>query len=351
MVKKTSKKWGLPPGTLVHIGEKKAEEVRITVIDYDETHFDERRVETIAECFPFRDEPTVTWVNIDGLHRADIIEALGNHYGLHPLVMEDLMSTGQRPKMEDYESYIFIVLRMLSYDEDKRVVTDEQVSLILGSNFVFSFQEKQGDIFDPVRERLRNGKGRMRKMGPDYLTYALIDSVVDYYFIILERLGEDIGLLEDELVRNPTIETLQSIHNLKREMIFLRRSVWPLREVISRLERGESTLFKQATMVYLRDVYDHTIQVIDTVESLRDMVSGMLDTYLSSISNRMNEVMKTLTIIATIFIPLSFVAGLYGMNFINIPELQLPWGYFMALSIMAAIALGMLAYFKRKRWF
>ncbi len=351
MVKKTSKKWGLPPGTLVHIGEKKAEEVRITVIDYDETHFDERRVETIAECFPFRDEPTVTWVNIDGLHRADIIEALGNHYGLHPLVMEDLMSTGQRPKMEDYESYIFIVLRMLSYDEDKRVVTDEQVSLILGSNFVFSFQEKQGDIFDPVRERIRNGKGRMRKMGPDYLTYALIDSVVDYYFIILERLGEDIGLLEDELVRNPTIETLQSIHNLKREMIFLRRSVWPLREVISRLERGESTLFKQATMVYLRDVYDHTIQVIDTVESLRDMVSGMLDTYLSSISNRMNEVMKTLTIIATIFIPLSFVAGLYGMNFINIPELQLPWGYFMALSIMAAIALGMLAYFKRKRWF
>ncbi len=350
LAKRTSKKVGLPPGTLVHVGKKKARKVRMTLIDYDEEHFEEREVSEIEDCFPFKDLPTVTWINIDGLHRADIVEALGSYYGLHPLVMEDIMSTGQRPKLEDYDGYIFVVLRMLGYAKKTRQIEDEQVSLILGPNFVISFQEREGDAFDPVRERIRTGKGRMRKMGPDYLAYALADAIVDHYFLILEHLGEDIERLEGELVTDPKAETLQAIHTMKREIIYLRRSVWPLREVVSRLQRGESPLIKDTTLVYLRDVYDHTVQVIDTVESLRDVVSGMLDTYLSSISNRMNEVMKVLTIIATIFIPLSFIAGLYGMNFVYIPELLLPWGYFMALAVMATIGLVMVYYFRRRAW-
>ncbi len=348
--KKAASRVGLSPGTILHTGKRKVGKARITLIDYDESHVEERELERIEEAFPYRDEGSVTWVNIDGLHQTEIIEAIGEHYGLHPLVLEDLVNTGQRPKVEEYEGYVFIVLRMVTYDPGTHDIEDEQVSLILGKNFVISFQEREGDIFDPVRERIRNEKGRLRRSGADYLAYALMDAIVDHYFVILEGLGEMIESVEEELVTNPTVQTLQVIHTLKREMIGLRRSVWPLREILSRLQRGESPLFQQATLVYLRDVYDHTIQVIDTVESLRDMVTGMLDTYLSSISNRMNEVMKVLTIIATIFIPLSFIAGLYGMNFVNIPELQLPWGYFMALMFMAGVAVLMLLYFRWRRW-
>jgi len=222
--------------------------------------------------------------------------------------------------------------------------------LILGSNFVISFQEREGDVFNPIRERIRSGKGRIRKMGADYLTYTSIDTIVDNYFISLEKLGEEIESMEEELVTNPTPETLQAIHHLKREMIFLRKSVWPLREVVSLLERGESVLIHESTRIYLRDVYDHTIQVIDTIETSRDMLSGMLDIYLSSISNRMNQVMKVLTIIATIFIPLTFIVGIYGMNFGHMPELESPWGYPVVLLVMAGISILMLVYFKRKKW-
>jgi magnesium transporter len=350
LFRKTSKKVGLSPGSLVHIGEKKVEKVRITVIDYDVDQFQEKEVETIEECFPFKDTPTVTWINIDGLHEVQIIEKIGEHFAIHPLIQEDIVHTGQRPKMEDMESYIFVVARMLFYNGEMGEVESEQVSLILGSNYVISFQEKVGDILDPVRERIRNGRGRIRKMKADYLAYALIDTLVDNYFVILEKLGEKIEGMEDELVTNPTSETLQAIHILKREMIFLRKSVWPLREVINGLERGESPLIYESTGMYFRDVYDHTIQVMDTVETYRDMVSGMLDTYLSSLSNRMNEVMKVLTIIATIFIPLTFVAGIYGMNFEFMPELKWHWGYFAALGLMVVIFIGMVFYFRRKRW-
>jgi len=350
LFRKSSKKAGLSPGTLVHIGEKKVERVRIRIIDYDVEQFQVKEIETIEECFPFKDTPTVTWINIDGLHEVQIIEKIGQHFGIHPLIQEDILHTGQRPKMEDMESYVFVVARMLFYDDEMGEVESEQVSLILGPNYVISFQEKEGDIFDPVRERIRNGKGRIRKMKADYLAYALVDTLVDNYFIILEKLGEKIEGMEDQLVANPTPETLQTIHILKREMIFLRKSVWPLREVISSLERGESPLIYESTGMYFRDVYDHTIQVMDTVETYRDMVSGMLDTYLSSLSNRMNEVMKVLTIIATIFIPLTFVAGIYGMNFEFMPELTWHWGYFAALGLMVIIFLGMVVYFKRKRW-
>jgi len=350
LFKKASKKVGLPPGTLVQIEEKKTEKVKINIIDYDEAQFQEKEAETVEECFPFKDKPTVTWINIDGIHQVEIIEKIGTYFGIHSLILEDIMNTGQRPKMEDFEDYIFVVVKMIYYDEKDNEIKAEQVSLLLGSNFVISFQEREGDVFNPMRERIRKAKGRIRKMKADYLAYALIDTIVDHYFIVLEKLGEKIEGMEEELVTNPTPETLQTIHTLKRELIFLRKSVWPLREVISVLERGESSLIDESTGIYLRDVHDHTIQVIDTIETFRDMVSGMLDIYLSSISNKMNEVMKVLTIIATIFIPLTFVAGLYGMNFKYIPELEWHWGYPISLSVMGAIGMSMVVYFRRKKW-
>ena len=348
LVKRRSVKTGLPPGTLVHIGERKTEKTRITIMDYDETQFEEKQAKTIEECFPFKDKPTVTWINIDGIHQVEIIEKLGSHFGLHPLLLEDILNTEQRPKMEDFGDYIFVVLKMLYYDEAE--IEAEQVSLVLGSNFVISLQEREGDVFDPIRERIRKNKGRIRKAGADYLAYALLDAIVDNCFLILEKIGERIEDTEQQLATNPTPETLQLIRKLKKGMIFLRKAIWPLREVVSGLERCESVLIHESTGAYLRDVYDHTIQVIDTVESFRDMVSGMLDIYLSSISNKMNEVMKVLTIFAAIFIPLTFVAGIYGMNFQFMPELGWQWGYPMILIVMASIAAGMLVYFRRKRW-
>ena len=350
LIRRNSKKAGLPPGTLVHIGEKKTETVRISYIDYNERNFEEKQVSTIEECFPFKETPTVTWINIDGIHQLDIIEKLGRQFELHPLILEDILNTGQRPKFEDFGDYIFIVLKMLSYNDKKGIVESEQVSLVLGPNFVISFQERVGDVFEQIRDRIRNAKGRIRKMKSDYLIYTLIDAIVDNYFLILEKLGERIESLEEELVMNPVERTLQQIHNLKREMISLRKSVWPLRELISGLERTESPLIHESTDVYMRDVYDHTIQIIDTIESFRDMVSGMLDIYLSSISNKMNAVMKVLTIIATIFIPLTFIVGVYGMNFKYMPELEWHWSYLVVWLIMAVITMGMLIYFKRKHW-
>jgi len=287
---------------------------------------------------------------VDGIHQVEVLELLGECFGLHPLVLEDILNTDQRPKMEDFSEYIFVVLKTFSYNDQSDEVEPEQISLILGPSLVLSFQERAGDVFDPIRERIRNGKGRIRRMGADYLAYALLDSIVDHYFIVLEQVGEDVEFLEEELVTNPTPETLQTIHNLKREMIFLRKSVWPLREVIGALERGESSLIKESTGIYLRDVYDHTIQVIDTIETFRDMISGMLDIYLSSVSNRMNEVMKVLTIIATIFIPLTLVAGIYGMNFQYMPELGWRWGYPIVWLVMLVIGAVMLVYFRRKKW-
>jgi magnesium transporter len=350
LIKKRSKKAGLPPGTLVHIGERKSETPKITIMDYDESSFQEKEIKTIEECLLFKDKPTVTWINVDGLHQVEILEKIGECYGFHPLVMEDILNTDQRPKMEDYGDYIYIVLKMLDQGNKNNEIVTEQISFILGPNFVISFQEKEGDVFDPTRERIKNGKGRIRKMGADYLAYSLLDSIVDSYFIILEKLGEKIEFLEEKLITRPTPETLQTIHHLKREMIFLRKAVWPLREVISGLERNESSLIMESTRIYLRDVYDHTIQTIDTIETFRDMVSGMLDIYLSSVSNRLNSVMKVLTIIATIFMPLTFLAGIYGMNFKYMPELEWRWGYPVIWLIMIGIGVFMLAYFKKKNW-
>lgn len=350
LFRKVSKKAGLAPGTLVHIGEKKVTKVRIKILDYDETHLEEREVDTVEECFPFKEKPTVTWINIIGLHEVEVIEKIGKHFDLHPLLLEDVVNTEQRPKMEDFESSIFLVLKTLSHSEKDNGIAIEQVSVVIGSNFVISFQEREEDVFEAIRDRIRKSKGRIRKAGADYLAYALLDATVDSYFAILEKFGEQIEDTETELATNPTPETMHTIRSMKKEMIFLRKSVWPLREVVSALQRAESPLIAQSTGAYLRDLYDHTIQVIDTVESFRDMVSGMLDIYLSSISNKMNEVMKVLTIFAAIFIPLTFVAGIYGMNFEFMPELKWRFGYFVALAVMVSIAGGLLIHFKRKKW-
>jgi len=352
-----SKKAGLSPGTPVFVGEKKTEEVAITVINYDAENFEMKELDSIEACFPYREKPNVSWINIDGLHESGIIQELGKCYGWHPLIVEDILNTNQRTKMDIFDDYIFMSLKMLTYNGEVKTLGVEQLSIILGKNYAITFQEKQGDIFDPLRTRIKTRKGRVRKAGSDYLAYALVDSVVDNYFTVLENIGDEIEYIEEELVTNPVPDTLQKIHTLKKEMIFLRKSVWPLRDIISGLEREESPLIMESTHIYLRDLYDHTIQVIDTVETFRDMISGMLDVYLSSISNRMNEVMKVLTIFAAIFIPLTFIAGIYGMNFntdkspFNMPELNWYLGYPIALGIMVLTGIGMLIYFKRKKWF
>ncbi len=350
LYRKRPSKTGLPPGTLVSGAAPREGKPTITIIDYDEERFEERTAETLEECFPFKESPTVSWINIDGVYDIETVEKLGHHFGIHPLVQEDIVSVGQRPKMEDFESYIFLVIKMITYDEKKDDIDAEQVSIIVGPNYVLSFQEHPGDVFEPIRNRLRNKKGRIVKMGADYLAYALMDTIIDNYFSILERVGDRVEVMDEELVANPATETLVEIQKLKREMIFLRKSVWPLREMIGGIQRAESKLFKKQTEVYLRDMYDHTIQVIDTVEALRDMISGILDIYMTSVSNKMNEVMKVLTIIATIFIPLTFIAGIYGMNFQYMPELAFKWAYPIVWIVMGMVSLVMLIFFRRRKW-
>ena len=341
---------GLPPGTIVHIGERKAQKHRITIVDYDETKFQERELETIEESFPFKDTSTITWINIDGLHQLEIIEKIGKHFNIHPLVLEDITNTEQRPKMEDFDDYLFLILKMICFEEKDNRIKVEQVGLILGSNFVISFQEEKGNVFDPVKQRIISGKGRIRTRGADYLAYALIDVIVDGYFLIIERIGDQIEDLEEDLLDGPRPETMQDIHSLKREMLQFRKSVWPLQEIIRRLERGESDMFNESTEIYLKDVHDHTIHVIDTIEIFNDMLSGLLDLYISSISNKINQIMKVLTIIATIFIPLTFIAGVYGMNFKYMPELDWRYGYPMVLLVMFIIGVGIMIYARKKRW-
>lgn len=345
------KKVGLPPGTLVFTGEKKTESVKITVMDYNEEHLQECELENIDEVSQYKDTETVTWLNINGIHREDIIESIGKRFNIHPLVMEDIMNVKQRPKIEYYDDYVFIVLRMLSYDDSNLDIIDEQISLIIMKNFVISFQEMEGDVFDPIRERIRNASSRMRKMGSDFLAYALIDIVVDNYFIILEKLAESAEILEDRLLYNPGPDAIKEINALKRKLILMRKSIWPFREFLSTIGRFDSSIFTETTLLYFRDVYDHTIRLIDTIETLREIMTDLLNINLSSLSNRMNEIMKVLTIISTIFIPITFLAGIYGMNFKFMPELDWRLGYPIVWLIMLSIGGSMLIYFKKKKWF
>ncbi len=349
MKRKLTKKIGAPPGSLIYTGERR-EDFEISIIDYDGTDYKEFKSDKIEDCFPFKDSQTVTWINIIGLHKTDVVESIGMHYGIHPLILEDILNVHQRPKIEYFDDYIFVVVKMLFYNENSLCIESEQVSIILGRNYVITFQERIGDVFDIVRERIRNNKGIIKKNKADYLLYSLIDVIVDNYFIILEKIGDKVEDLEDGIILSPSPETAKLIHRLKRDLIELRKSVWPLREILTALSKGESSLIHKKTIAYFRDVYDHTIQVIDTVETFRDMASGLLDIYLSSISNRMNEVMKVLTIIATIFIPLTFIAGIYGMNFKYMPELEREWGYPAILIVMLIIGIGMVLFFRKRKW-
>ncbi len=344
-----SRKSGLPPGTPVYVGEEAPLPAIIEIISYDEEGYIERVVEHVSEIVDDLKSPDITWVNVDGLKVSDIIE-IGNSMGFHPLIQEDIVNTEQRPKVEEYDDYLFFVLKMISYDEKSETVEIEQISFLLGERYLVSFQEKHGDCFDLIRQRIRENKGILRKMGSDYLAYSLIDVIVDGYFTVLERIGDRIEEIEDELVVNPQIETLHDIYDMKRRMIAFRKNVWPLREVISRLDRLGSKQFKASTGVYIRDVYDHTIQVIDAIETYRDLLSGMLDIYLSSISNKMNQIMQVLTIIGTIFIPLTFLAGVYGMNFQYMPELSWRYSYPILWALMLIITAIMILFFRRRKW-
>lgn len=346
---KRSKKAGLPPGTLVHIGKKRSEKIRIRLINYDESSFFDKETEAAEEYCAARASTGITWVNVDGIHQTELFQKIGDCFGLHPLVLEDIMNTDQRPKMEDFGDYVYLVMKMLSINGQGEIAA-EQVSLILGKNFVLSFREQKSDMFEPIVERIKSGKGFIRKAGADYLAYALLDAVVDHYFVVLEKREEEIDALEEEVVINATPNTLQRIHKLRRELIFLRKAILPFRSVIGALERGESPFFEQTSRIYLRDIYDHTIHIIDTLETFRDLATGLLDIYLSSVSNRMNSVMRVLTVIATIFMPLTFLAGVYGMNFKHMPELEWTWGYPAVLLLMAAVGISMQVYFRKKKW-
>lgn len=344
------KKIGALPGSMIFLGEQKSEQVRIELISYDVDHISTSALPSLNDVETLLQTPSINWINVIGLHDSKVMEQAGKIFSLHPLVLEDMLNTDQRPKLEIYDDYVFIVLKMLSYDRTRGILDSEQVSLIFGTNYVLMFQEKEGDVFNPLRDRLNKNKGRLRRSGGDYLAYSIIDMIIDNYFLVLEVMAEAIEEMETDAMSPSGDRVAGDIHHLKRELIYLRKAVWPLREVISQMQREATPLICETTQPYVRDLYDHTIQIIDTIETYRDTVSGLLDIHLSAISNRMNEVMKTLTIISTIFIPLNFIAGIYGMNFVNMPELKTTWGYPVVWCVFITVALTMLYYFRRKKW-
>jgi len=348
--KKQSVKRGMPPGSLVHIGETPDEAASISLVEYSGDETREKDGATIQDLQDAQRGQFKCWIRVTGLHQVDLIQEVGNCFNIHPLVLEDILNTNQRPKVYDYTDTLFIVMRKMFYHEKSGEIGAEQVSLVLGANFLISFQETSSDLFKPIRDRMDVRNNRIRTSGVDYLAYCLIDVIVDNYFVILEKLAEHVELVEDELVTNPTPKMLRAIHRLKRELLLLRRSVWPMREVLNRLMGGKSELMTDSTVIYLRDVFDHTIHAVDTLETFRDIVSGMLDIYLSSVSIKLNEIMKFLTIIATMFIPLTFLVGWYGMNFKDMPELSWKWGYPAVIGVTVALVVLMVIFFRRKKW-
>lgn len=344
-------KAGLPPGTLIPVGEKRVDHTTLTLIEYSGDSFTERVLPNTEACRGLKNSGAVHWLNIEGLHEVDVIQQLGDIFGLHPLVLEDIATVGQRPRMEDYGDYIHIVVKMLYRRGNERQTVTEQISLILGPFGVLTFQEIQGDVFDPIRERIRAAKGRIRNAGPDYLAYRLLDAIIDNYFIILEDVNDRVELIQERVADKPDPAIIHDIHQLKRDMIFLRKALWPVREVVGGLQKCESQIVAQATEIFLRDAYEHTVQVIDMIETMRDTLSSALDIYLSSMSNRMNEIMRVLTVMSTLFIPLTFIVGVYGMNFEHMPELSMRYGYAGVWIVMAVTTLGMIVYFRRQKWF
>ncbi len=350
MSKISDKKVGDPPGALIHMGKHYSDETTITLLDYSEETFKEIQIGDVADCEPYKDKTTITWINIDGLHQTDIIGTIGKQYGLHSLELEDVLNTTHRPKMEDYDEHIFFTFKMLSYDESVQAVNSEQISIIFGQNYVLTFRERSGDTFNPVRERIKSSKGRIRKRGQDYLVYSLIDTVVDSYFEIIEKIGTQVESLEEAITVNRGEEPHQLIQSLKKEILLFKKSITPLRDAVGTLEKSESELMDPRTPKYLRDVYDHLIHIVDELDTYRDTLKDLMDTFISVVSHKMNQVMKVLTIIATIFIPLTFIAGIYGMNFQFMPELGWKYGYFGVLGIMMVVGIGMMIYFKKNKW-
>ena len=348
--KKHHKKLGKSPGSVIYTGNKATKKLFIEAFDYNTEQCIDKELNNVEEAFDFKGSDSVTWININGLNHVDDIEKLGNHYNLHPLVLEDIVSISQRPKIDEHDDYLFVVVKMLYYDTDERIVS-EQVSFILGKGYVLSFQESEGDVFDSVRERIRQGKGRVRTMQADYLLYILMDAIVDHYFTIIEVLGDKIEDFETSIFSGNVNQSInKDIQDLKREILKVRRAIFPLREVVSRIEKHESTLILKKTKTFYRDIYDHLIQVSENIDIYREMIWSLMDMYMTTISNKMNEVMKVLTIMASIFIPLTFIAGIYGMNFDYIPELHYRYAYPILWGVMILIFLGMLYYFKRKKW-
>jgi magnesium transporter len=356
LTKKISRKAGLGPGSIVYVGDERTHEVGIHIMTFNQTELLEFETSTTDNCFPVHDGDSITWIDIDGIHNVDIIKKIGEHFKIHPLVLEDIVNTGQRPKFAESEDYLLFILKMKHWPPNSDHVITEQISLIAGKNYIISFQEMEGDVFDSVRERIRKIIPRNRLVSADYLAYSLMDAIIDSYYAVTERLGEEIESLEDELIERPQTEQLESVQTLRRELALMRKAIWPLREMIGAMERSESKLIHKETALYIRDLYDHAVQIIDTVETFRDMASGLMEIYLSSVSNKMNEVMKVLTIIATIFIPLGFLAGVYGMNFdrgvspANMPELGFKYGYILFWAMTLLVGGGLLWFFKRKHW-
>lgn len=349
LIRKRGKKVGQPPGTLLHVGEPHSEGATLTLVRYDQEHYSEQPLLQVADLDRASNPEQILWCHVKGVHDAAVVQGVGELFQLHPLVMEDILNTDQRPKLEIHEHYLYIVVKTLEFDAENSEARSEQLSLVLGDGFLLSFQEGNDELFQGVRNRLSAGR-RLRGLRADYLAYALIDTLVDNYFVLLEKFGDNVESLEEELLNNPSPATLAKIHHYKREMLLLRKAVWPLREVLVSLSRDESDLVSRDTQVYVRDVYDHTIHIMDSIDTIRDLLAGMLDLYISSVSNHMNEIMKVLTIFASIFMPLTFIAGVYGMNFENMPELTMPWGYPIVLGVMITIGASLAAFFRWKKW-
>lgn len=345
-----SEKKGLSPGSLVYVGEKKEVPAQISIMTYNAGDVEETADLSLEEVAVRKKKDGITWININGIHDVSVVEAIGKAYDLHPLTLEDILNTGHRPKIDDYGDYLFFVLKMVYSDPSDRPLKIEHVCFVLGSDYIISFQEVAGDVFDPVRRRIRTGKGKIRKSGADYLAYALLDMIVDHYYVVLDEMGEEIENLQEMVLDNPDASVLARIYDCKHRHLTMRKSIWPLREILAATLRESFELIHEDVRFYLRDVYDHIIQVADTIETYRDMLSGLLDIYMSSVSHKMNEVMKVLTVIATLFIPLTFFAGVYGMNFHYMPELEWRFaypGFWLATVVLLAV---MIVIFKRKKW-
>ncbi len=344
------RKTGLPPGSLVYTGEERTERVKITLFNYTSEGFIEKTVQSIEECLPYRDEKSVTWINIDGVHDTELIAKMGELFMFHPLLLEDVVNTSQRPKADDYDDHLYTVLPMLTYNESKHCIDSEQISIVLSKNFVVSFQQTEGDLFDVIRERIRDNKSKIRNYGNDYLVYRMIDVIVDHYFLLLEKIGDAVEMLEDRIRSQINGTIIEDTQKIKNDLLLLRRSVYPLREVLNSLVKDDHKLLAKRTQRFIRDVHDHSVQIMETLEMFREVVNGLREAYNSQLNMEMNKTIQTLTIMSVIFIPLSFIAGFYGMNFQHMPELEWKWGYPAVIAVMVAVSLGMVIFFRRKRW-